>query len=1180
MPKEMLINVSAGEECRIALVEDGQLEEIYLERASSASHVGSVYRGKVMNVEASIQAAFVDFGSGRNGFLHVSDLMPTYWGRKGEKIVETVGRKMAKRDRPPIQQCLRRGDEIIVQIIKEGIGTKGPTLSSYVSIPGRILVMMPGVSKTGVSRKIEDEEERKRLRKILDDLKPPKDVGFIIRTAGVGKTKAEIERDFKYLSRLWENIQKKLKETDKPCELYAEGDLVTRSVRDVFTSDVEKIVVDDKDTAKRIKDFFKLLMPRTKNKVEVYEETVPLFHKYKIEEDIEQMHSRTVPLKSGGYLIIDSTEAVVAIDVNSGKFRDHSDAETTAFKTDMEAADEIARQLRLRDLGGVVICDFIDLRFERHRRELEQRLAENLKKDRAKTRFLRMSEFGIIEMTRQRMRPSLKRAVYNDCPGCHGHGLVKTPDSMALDVMRRIAIAVNDLKVKRVEMALAPSVAFHVLNRKRAELMKLEEATEKRIIIKTDEKLGLDEVHFDLFDDRENNVYLESLGMEPPQGGPGGSKRGGRDRDRGGRGSRSGDRMRDRRRDNNRHAPREDDEDEYTEGSRERNSYAASEDDLDDDAGGGKSGRPAREKLPDREPDNLEGFAARRAGEVVDDGNVHIGQAPTSSEYNADFNRGGPRGGGDRRGGRGGRDGRGRGGRDGGRDGGRGGRDGGRGGRDGRGGGRDGGRDDRGPRQSRGDRPVNYVNDPGVEEFDDGPVDGVAEGEELIGDETRLPEHVEERGVDFIEGQGEHDEPRGELVEGAEGQAERAPDDRGDRGYDNRGGGGGYDNRDVGEGGRRRRRRRGRRGRGGRDRYDDDRRGPGGPGGPGAQGDMPAGQVDDRTYDDRGERAPAGEPVAPEDLEFALGEHDSVGVGGYNDDALGEGGDGAPASAQTDDATYGGGYDDRGGYDNRGGGGGGQGGGQYDDRGGRGGRRRRRGRRGRGGGDRGPGGGQGGGGGGPQQFRGGGQPHQQRRGGPGSQWEGLPQDDEEFEQQPGPIQPVRQPTLAEIAREAMVAEGTGIPDEGYEDEDDNIGNRVDMPDPNLMPEEKKALNRRGGKRGRGRGAKGGGRGGRGGGDNRGNANPQYNPNPPRPQRTPPQARGPIGNLPSAPVTRSGSSDRHHLRDDLPEPGNAAPPSPSRRDDRSAAPDITQFLSTPSKPADLDVIHDDDYDDDR
>lgn len=516
MAKEMLINVSEGEECRIALVENRRLEELYMERTSSTSHVGNIYKGRVTNVEPSIQAAFVDFGLGRNGFLHISDLMPTYFGKRGEDITESVGRKMARRDRPPIQRCLRRGDDIVVQIIKEGIGTKGPTLSTYLSVPGRILVMMPGMSKLGVSRKIEDEEERRRLRQILDSLKPPRDCGFIIRTAGIGKTKAEIQKDLQYLTRLWQNMDKKIKSGGGPYELYTEGDLVTRTVRDVVSADVERIIVDNKDVARRVKDFIKIALPRTKNKLELYEGTVPLFHKYGIEKEIEQMYSRHVPLPSGGSLVIDSTEAIVAIDVNSGKFRDHADAEMTAFKTDLEAADEIPRQLRLRDLGGVIICDFIDLRYERHRRELEKRLHENLKDDRAKTKMLRMSQFGIIEMTRQRMRPSLKRSIYFDCPNCKGAGLVKTPESMALDVMRRLAIAINDQRVARVELSVSPDVGFYLQNKKRASLAALETQFNKRIVIRTDATLGMDGMSLDLFDAREGLVFLEELGMVPP----------------------------------------------------------------------------------------------------------------------------------------------------------------------------------------------------------------------------------------------------------------------------------------------------------------------------------------------------------------------------------------------------------------------------------------------------------------------------------------------------------------------------------------------------------------------------------------------------------------------------------------------------------------------------------------
>lgn len=511
----MLINVSDGEECRIAVVENGRLEEIYMERASATSHVGNIYKGRVTNVEPAIQAAFVDFGQGRNGFLHITDLLPTYFGKRGEDISESVGRKLSRRDRPPIQKCLKRGDEITVQIIKEGIGSKGPTLSTYLSIPGRILVMMPGMENFGVSRKIEDEAERRRLRKILDELDPIEGVGFIIRTAGMGKTKAEIERDLKYLTRLWETIKKISESTKAPVELYTEGDLVTRTVRDVYGPDIDRIIIDSRDVARRVKEFVRLTAPRGRTTVEYYDQPIPLFHAYNIEREIELIHSRHVPLPSGGSLVIDSTEAIVAIDVNSGKFRDHADAETTAFKTDMEAADEIPRQLKLRDLGGVIICDFIDLRFERHRRAVEQRLFENFKKDKAKTRILRMSEFGIIEVTRQRMRPSLKRSIYTDCPHCRGHGLVKTPESMALDVMRKLTIAVYDDRVARVQLSVAPEVATYLANRRRKQLAELEAKRGVPIDVRPASDLPLDDVRLELFDDRDGRVYIEALGMTP-----------------------------------------------------------------------------------------------------------------------------------------------------------------------------------------------------------------------------------------------------------------------------------------------------------------------------------------------------------------------------------------------------------------------------------------------------------------------------------------------------------------------------------------------------------------------------------------------------------------------------------------------------------------------------------------
>ncbi|MEL7089036.1 MAG: Rne/Rng family ribonuclease, partial [Planctomycetota bacterium] len=346
MPKtEMLINYVPGEECRIAIVEDGRLEEFYQERASTESHVSNIYKGRVTNVEPAIQAAFVDFGLERNGFLHISDLHPKYFPGKDREAFEKVGHKTARHERPPIQKCLKRGQEVLVQVLKEGIGTKGPTLTSYLSIPGRFLVMMPDMQRLGVSRKVEDDDARKETKDILKALDPPKEFGFIVRTAGIGQTKTDLKRDLSYLQRLWKNIDKKRKQRGKTGELYAESDLVIRTIRDVFNSDIDHIICDDLSAARRARDFLAVANPRSKSKVIYYDDPVPLFNRRGIEQQLDNMNAREVPLPSGGALVIDQTEALVAIDVNSGKSRAAKDAETNAYKTNLEAVDEIARQL-------------------------------------------------------------------------------------------------------------------------------------------------------------------------------------------------------------------------------------------------------------------------------------------------------------------------------------------------------------------------------------------------------------------------------------------------------------------------------------------------------------------------------------------------------------------------------------------------------------------------------------------------------------------------------------------------------------------------------------------------------------------------------------------------------------------------------------------------------------------
>lgn len=498
--REMIINVVPNEECRIAILEEGALEEIYTERASAENYVGNIYKGIVTNVEPSIQAAFIDFGIGKNGFLHISDLNPSYFPDGGR--TENVGRKMPRRNRPPIQRCLRRGQEIVVQVTKEGMGTKGPTLSTYISIPGRFLVMMPGMGRLGVSRKIDDEERRLKLRRQLDALDLPDDIGFIARTAAEDRSKRELQSDLNYLTRLWRRVEQRIRDEKPPAELYRESDLVIRTIRDVFTNDIGRIVVDDADVADRARDFLSIFSPRSSDLVDTYSDPKPVFHAFGIEKELDKLHSRHVPLRSGGSLIIESTEALVAIDVNSGRFRTEDDAETTAYKINIEAADEIARQLRLRDLGGVVVCDFIDMRLEKHKRDIERRLIGHLKKHKERAKVLRMSGFGIIELTRQRQRASLTRSVYQECHHCNGSGLIKSTESVALDVMRLIQLAVTREHIHTIEIAVSLEVASRLQNQKRSLLHELERKYDRVVSIRPEPRFGQDQFEFRCYDQR------------------------------------------------------------------------------------------------------------------------------------------------------------------------------------------------------------------------------------------------------------------------------------------------------------------------------------------------------------------------------------------------------------------------------------------------------------------------------------------------------------------------------------------------------------------------------------------------------------------------------------------------------------------------------------------------------
>ncbi len=500
MTKEMLINAQP-DECRIAIVTDGAMTELYIERASSLSRVGNIYKGRITNVEPSIQAAFVDFGRHKHGFLHISDLHPQYFPGK-QKQLEAVGKKRTRRDRPPIQTCLQRGQDILIQVTKDGIGTKGATLTTYLSIPGRYLVLMPGLQRLGVSRKIEDETARTEMRTILEDLKPPENLGFIVRTAGMNRSRHDLQRDMHYLVRLWKNVEQRSSQARAPAEIYQESDLVIRTIRDIFNSDIRRIICDDEAVSCKVKEFLRLIMPRTNNRVDLYTGEVGLFHAFGLEQEIEKINTPRVSLPAGGSLVIDQTEALVAIDVNSGRYRESTDAETMALRTNSEAAHEIPRQLRLRDLGGVIIIDFIDMIEEGHRRQIEKILRTETGKDRARTKILRTSRFGIVEMTRQRVKPSLASATSYSCPHCGGAGRVRSPESQALAVMRTLRLAANDENIARIEVTVTPAVAEQILNNHREDVTELEQVSQTRILVHAESQLSAGDVRIACTDPR------------------------------------------------------------------------------------------------------------------------------------------------------------------------------------------------------------------------------------------------------------------------------------------------------------------------------------------------------------------------------------------------------------------------------------------------------------------------------------------------------------------------------------------------------------------------------------------------------------------------------------------------------------------------------------------------------
>jgi ribonuclease E len=472
---KMLINASDPEEFRVAIVEDGILEEFALEVASREQLKGNIYKGVISNIEPSLQAAFVHYGPERQGFLPISEVHPEYFQQESPQ-----------RGRPKIQEVLKKGQEVLVQVIKEEIASKGAYLTTYISLPGRFLVLLPGQDQVGISRKIEEEALRQEIKEAVQSFKLPQGVGLIVRTASANAKKRDLLKDYQYLYNIWEEIKRNAGASPAPSLIYKELDLVIRTIRDYYTTDINEILIDDGDTFNQIKRFFQSFSPKHTKALKLYKEKRPIFSKYQIEEQLERLYDNQVPLKSGGSIVINATEALVAIDVNSGRCISPKDIELTAFKTNLEAAEEVARQLRLRDLGGLIVIDFIDMKDRKHRKDVEKELKAALKKEKARVTVGQISKFGLLELSRQRLRSGMATSLYISCPHCRGRGIIKSTEASGLGLLRKICHEAAKNDVQEVRALMSQDVTNYLLNKKRKELVTLEEKFNLRLIIEAD----------------------------------------------------------------------------------------------------------------------------------------------------------------------------------------------------------------------------------------------------------------------------------------------------------------------------------------------------------------------------------------------------------------------------------------------------------------------------------------------------------------------------------------------------------------------------------------------------------------------------------------------------------------------------------------------------------------------
>ena len=464
---KLLINAEEPEECRIALIEDGRVESFHVTTVVHEQTKGNIYKGRVSSIEPNLQAAFVDIGTGKNGFLPFSEIHPEYY--TSEKSAKKHWKDL------DLQEVIKKGQEILVQIVKEATGTKGASLTTYLSLPGRFLVLMPGSDSHGISRKIEDEEQRGKLRTMMNSLTIPEGIGYIIRTASKDITKTALNKDLRYLLRLWNETKKRGQMEQAPALIYKDQDIIAKVLRDYFTPDIQEIMVDTREVLEQVEDFLKLLPTKQRRTtVRLHQGSRPIFNQYGVEDQIEQIYHPVVKLPAGGSIVINPTEALVAIDVNSGRTAKDKKFSETIFLANMEAAAELARQLRLRDLGGLIVVDFIDMRNVRHIKEVEKQVKASMKRDRAKVDISRISKFGLMQISRQKLGRPVQMGSYQVCDYCQGRGVTRSVETQSLSYLRRIQTGLAQKNMVGVRCRLPIKVAQYLLNNKREELLEME----------------------------------------------------------------------------------------------------------------------------------------------------------------------------------------------------------------------------------------------------------------------------------------------------------------------------------------------------------------------------------------------------------------------------------------------------------------------------------------------------------------------------------------------------------------------------------------------------------------------------------------------------------------------------------------------------------------------------------